>query len=152
MNYNEEKGNLFTLANEYVLGHCISYDCEMGKGIARQFRDRYPNMQGELKRILKTNKLEYPVTILYTDDVTGDKIFNLITKEKFFNKPTKSTIRECIRQMAKICKENEVKKLALPLIGCGLDRLEWNFVKTLILNEFKELDIDIQVRYIDKIN
>ena len=49
--------------------------------------------------------------------------------------------------MAKICKERYITKLGLPLIGRGLDKLEWPKVKKIIEEAFKDQDIDIQIRY-----
>ena len=40
---------------------------------------------------------------------------------------------------------NGIKKIAMPLIGCGLDRLEWEDVKTIIINTFQDTDIEILI-------
>lgn len=50
--------------------------------------------------------------------------------------------------MALLCKELEIKYLGLPKIGCGLDRLQWGKVREIIKEEFKNLDIEIEVRYL----
>ena len=36
-------------------------------------------------------------------------------------------------------------KVAMPLIGCGLDRLEWDKVKTIIAQTFNDTDIEVLV-------
>jgi O-acetyl-ADP-ribose deacetylase (regulator of RNase III) len=38
-----------------------------------------------------------------------------------------------------------VRSLALPRLGCGLDRLEWEHVKAVIVNVFKDTQIHISV-------
>ena len=50
--------------------------------------------------------------------------------------------------MALLCKELEIKYLGLPKIGCGLDRLQWGKVREIIKEEFKDLDIEIEIRYL----
>jgi hypothetical protein len=40
---------------------------------------------------------------------------------------------------------NGVKKLAMPRIGCGLDRLQWEKVKFMIEFVFAKVDVEIVV-------
>lgn len=40
---------------------------------------------------------------------------------------------------------NEVKELAIPQIGCGLDGLKWDQVEARIRNVFKDTDIEVTV-------
>ena len=55
-----------------------------------------------------------------------ERALNLITKERYFHKPTIITMRHALEKMKQICLENNIKKIAMPVIGCGLDRLNWN--------------------------
>lgn len=143
----EEKRNLFEVdLSKYTLAHCISFDCAMGAGIAKIFNEKYPNMKPYLKRVLEASHLSYPVTIVYTEeDECTTAIFNLITKEKYWHKPTYDTITQAIIDMRDICKTCEVKYVAMPKIGCGLDKLEWSNVKMILEVIFKDLDIEILV-------
>ena len=47
--------------------------------------------------------------------------------------------------MKHICKTHNIKKIAMPLIGCGLDRLEWYKVSEIIKRLFSNTDIEILV-------
>ena len=47
--------------------------------------------------------------------------------------------------MKKICLEKNIKKLAMPLIGCGIDGLEWDKVSTIVKDVFEDTDLDIWV-------
>ena len=152
MTFKEEQGDLFDLPIEYDLAHCISLDCAMGAGIAVEFDKKYPDLKSTLLDVIKRNNLSYPITIsspvrFLSQDDEGI-IHNLITKEKYWHKPTYDTIRECIRQLAYQCKEYNAKYLAMPRIGSGLDRLQWNKVREIIKEEFNDLDIEIIVRYL----
>lgn len=142
-----ERGDIFDLdMDKYVLAHCISLDCKMGAGIAVAFNKKFPMMQSDLLRRIKTNKYNYPIAIPY--ETGGIRIINLITKEKYWHKPTYKTIEKAINDMYKICKECNIKYLAMPVIGCGLDRLEWDKVQLIIKEKFKNLDIEIIVKYL----
>lgn len=45
-----------------------------------------------------------------------------------------------------IVKVYGIKKLAMPQIGCGLDRMDWNNVKEMILHIFQDIqDLEILV-------
>lgn len=72
-------------------------------------------------------------------------IYNLITKDKYFNKPTYQTMHSSLEAMRAHIEQNSVKKLAIPRIGCGLDGLAWNKVKDQLEEVFKDVDIEIKV-------
>ena len=144
MIYNEEKRDLFSVSDDYYLTHCISADFEMGKGIVVEFNKRF-----NMKNILQCNMPDYldyfQRARLGGDCIIEGKVFNLITKERYYHKPTIITMKIALQRMKEICMEHNVNKVAMPLIGCGLDRLRWNKVRDLINNTFKEMDIEILV-------
>jgi O-acetyl-ADP-ribose deacetylase (regulator of RNase III) len=72
-------------------------------------------------------------------------VFYLVTKERYFHKPTMSSLESSLRAMRDLCKQNEVHHLAMPRIGCGLDKLDWNQVSRLIQRIFEEDDIEITI-------
>lgn len=147
----EEKGNLFDLPLEYDLAHCISLDCAMGAGIAKEFVRKYKGLKPTLIKVIKANNLIHPITISTPAEFSNGEtalIHNLITKERYWHKPTYDTIEECIHQLAYQCKQYNTKYLAMPKIGCGLDRLSWNIVREIINKEFCDMDIEIRVRYL----
>lgn len=148
MKYNEQKGDLFDLDKKYALAHCISLDCAMGAGIAVAFDRKFKGMKKELMKVIKDNDYNYPITLTYIAGPEMRNVFNLITKKFYYNKPTYETITECIKQMKFYCELYDIKYLAIPKIGCGLDKLEWNKVKGVVLKEFEDLDIEIEVRYL----
>ena len=47
--------------------------------------------------------------------------------------------------MKMMATENGVKKIAMPIIGCGLDRLQWDKVSKIIQEVFEDTDIEILV-------
>lgn len=143
---NEQKGNLFELdTKKYAFAHCISQDCAMGAGIAVVFDKNFRGMKNYCKRVIKENNLKFPCVVPYYND---EVVFNLITKKNYWGKPTYSTIQKCIKEMAYMCKKNDIKYLAIPKIGCGLDKLQWGRVREIIKEEFRGIDIKIEVRYL----
>lgn len=137
LNYVEKHGDLFKMDNSYYLCHCISADFRLGKGIAVEFDRRY-NMRKKLMDKFTVNGV-YPRAVLI------DNVFNLVTKDKYWNKPTYSTLQGALEDMRNQIQVLQVKKLAMPCIGSGLDRLEWVKVRRMIKEIFNNVDIEIVV-------
>lgn len=140
MKYQEIKGDLFKVSEDYFLVHCISQDCKMGAGIAVEFVKRNPNMRNTLQ---KMNPKIGEALYYNLEGVHG--VINLITKERYFNKPTREDFNESIIDLKMVTLSYDVKKLAMPLIGSGLDRLSWNESSKFIQETFADTDIEILV-------
>lgn len=152
MIYNEQKGNLFDLDDKYALAHCISYDTDnlisWSKGIVVDFRRKFKGLKEYVHKVVIENNLSYPCVVPYIDYYNKRIVFNLITKEYYFSKPTYKSMTKCIKDMVYLCRKLDIKYLGLPKIGCGLDKLSWSKVREIIKEEFKDLDIEIEVRYL----
>lgn len=145
MEFNQKKGDLFEVDSSYTLVHCISRDCAMGKGIARIFNRKYPRMQRNLRTIIRENHMIGNFAIMYEGE--GGKVINLVTKEKYFHKPTYESLRIALESCKNICIKNNIKKVAMPTIASGLDRLKWSEVSKIIQEVFRGMDIKILVCY-----
>ena len=137
----EENRDLFTVPQGYYLAHCISNDFALGAGIAKQFNEVY-NMREKLHMFGKLACITVGEAFLI------DNVFNLVTKEKAYQKPTYNDIEEAIYDMWCQMDELKITKLAIPQLGCGLDRLDWREVKQIIERIFKDTDVEILVCYI----
>ena len=146
MIYKEEIKDLFSVSEDYYLAHCISSDFGMGRGIVVEFNKRF-----DMKNKLVS---KYQSFVKYwdfaDDDKKGDcilegKVFNLITKRNYWQKPNYNTMRNALESMKVLCINNKVDKLAMPVIGCGLDLLEFNKVSDIIKDVFNNIDIEILV-------
>lgn len=146
MEYKEIKGNLFNAKNTTYV-HCISQDCALGAGIAKTFNHKYITLRNDLKEIIKKYKLNYPCAIYIKYVDCNESIMNMITKDKCYHKPTKEDFRESLGYVKDQCIERDIKRISMPKIGCGLDKLKWNEVREMIKEEFKDLDILIEVYY-----
>lgn len=79
--------------------------------------------------------------------------FNLVTKEKYWQKPTYNSLKAVLinaKLYSLMVSDKGVKKpkpvkLAMPRIGCGLDRLQWDKVKAIIEEVFANTDVEILV-------
>lgn len=133
-----ENKDLFTMEQGYYLAHCISADFALGAGIAKAFDSIY-NMRFKLFR-------RYPGYEYHGGDaVLIDNVFNLVTKQKCWHKPTYESLREALEMMREQLEFMDVTKLAMPKIASGLDRLDWDQVYDIICEVFADMDIDIVI-------
>lgn len=137
----ELKGDLFACPADYSLAHCISADCRMGRGIAVQFKNRFGGI-AELKEQIAVGKEIGKVAILERD---GRYIYYLITKKVYYSKPTYQSLRESLEEMKDHCLNENVSKIALPKIGCGLDCLEWDKVTQILTEVFSATNVELYV-------
>jgi len=136
----EENRDLLTVPQGYCLAHCISGDFALGAGIAVQI-DRAFNMKSRLKEM-------YGDCFNKDCAIRIDNVFNLVTKNRCFHKPTYDSLRAALEDMKYQIIEDGITKLAMPYIGCGLDKLEWDIVKEMIEDIFDDVDIEILVCYL----
>ena len=138
MTINIEKRDLFTMPQGYYLAHCISADFALGAGIAKTFDEVY-NMRFKLFR--NYDNYEYKGG----DALPVDNVFNLVTKQKCWHKPTYESLREALVMMRECLDFLDANKLAMPKIASGLDRLNWERVYDIICEVFEDMDIEIVI-------
>lgn len=136
----EEYCDLFEKKSEYWLAHCISSDFALGKGIAIQFNKHF-NMKNKLRTEFSP-LWEGKGYCLISE---GTTVFNLVTKKRYYDKPTYETLNQSLLSMKQQAELRNVTKIAMPIIGCGLDKLEWERVKIILNDIFDETGIEIIV-------
>ena len=148
MTYNEINGDLFTAPKNSLLVHCISADFALGAGIAKAFADKY-NLRNILCQTGMKGDWNGEGYCIITHSHDGDKerwkVANLVTKERCYFKPTYETLKQSLLALCDLCEKYHYFSLAMPLIGCGLDGLEWEKVSALIQEVFKDHKINIMV-------
>ena len=138
MTIRTEKRDLFTVPQGWYLAHCISADFALGAGIAKTFDEVY-DMRYKLH-------LHFPdYTYEGGDSLMVDNVFNLVTKEKCFHKPTYESLAAALTTMRHQIESFGIQKLAMPRIASGLDRLQWTKVLDVIEETLGDLDIEILV-------
>ena len=86
----EMVGDLFSAPRPHSLAHCISWDCRLGKGIAKIFRDRF----GRVEEIRKQEVGVGGVAVLKE----GNRfIYNLVTKKRYYDKPRLADLRHSLK-------------------------------------------------------
>lgn len=132
-----------------VYVHCISQDFAMGAGIAKTFSEKFPQLVSNKKVMIEEYKNNNPYKRLYVADCNGTKIINLVTKAKYWIKPTITNLDLSLWNLRKFIEDNpNVKRVLMPRIGSGLDKLKWEEVKTAIFENLEDLDVEVKVFYL----
>lgn len=126
----------------------------MGAGLAADFKVEFPENFKVYKSL--SDKGETAIGKLITHKVTkqenknydGVLIINFPTKSSWKWASKLEYIEMGLQTLTTLIKENDVKSIAIPGLGCGEGRLNWEDVKPLIekyLNteDFKDIEIEI---------
>jgi O-acetyl-ADP-ribose deacetylase (regulator of RNase III) len=121
----------------------------MGKGIALQFKERFPLNFKLYQHACKIGSLKIgEVLVSDTGFLTNPKyIVNFPTKADWREKSKLRYLEDGLDSLIKTIKEKGIKSIALPPLGCGNGGLDWQDVKSLMIDKLsilgEELDIEI---------
>ena len=120
-------------------------NCEgfMGKGIAYQFKLRYPENNEEYIRLCRNNQFNIGDILMFEED--NKIIMNFPTKDKWRKKSNYKFIEKGLLSLKKLLEENKIESISIPPLGCGNGGLKWDTVKKMIENELKELSNDMEI-------
>jgi hypothetical protein len=138
------QGDLFSFANRYAFVQLVARDGLMNTGIAKQFTEKYSNMK--LKMQKDKSKLMTPGIFPYLSN-DNRRIYNLIVKENSFEKATRENLTETLYLLKDILTAKNDKYLAMPLIGSGLNKLDWITTEESIYRIFGSTDENIVFVY-----
>eukprot|EP00461_Guttulinopsis_vulgaris_P004242 UN04243 len=149
LNYvNQElKLDLFTLPSSYTLCHCIAQDAAMGAGIATLFVKKYPGIRLAVQTARP--RIGDVIPFSHPTDKQIHNVLNLITKAQSWKLPSRDNFEKTIQTLKEYCVQNNIKQLGMPLLGAGLDRLDWGLSSKFIQDVFHDVDIEICVCRID---
>jgi Predicted phosphatase homologous to the C-terminal domain of histone macroH2A1 len=132
------EGDLFSCPKDECMAHCVSEDLKMGAGIAVLFKKNF----GQVDELKRQNVIIGKCAILKLENRF---IYYLVTKAKFYQKPTYATLQSSLEAMLDHCLKNGVQKVSMPQIGAGLDKLDWKRVKNIIEKVFDSTGIQVTI-------
>lgn len=115
-------------------------NCEgyMGKGIAYQFKLKYPNNNKDYVKACKTKSLVIGKLHYFLED--NKVIINFPTKDKWRQKSKIEYITSGLDELLKILPQLKIKSIAIPPLGCGNGGLEWKNIKTILIEKFTPVE------------
>ena len=121
-------------------------NCEgyMGKGLAYQFKLRYPKNNIDYIKACKTGKLTIGHLHCYRE--LEKLIINFPTKDKWRTPSKLEYIIKGLDDLRRIIIEKRLKSIAIPPLGSGNGGLNWLEVKSIIVEKLSSLtDVDIYI-------
>jgi len=137
------------LLNEDVDAIINTVNCVgvMGKGIALQFKNKWPDNYKFYKKACKEGKVKVGESLIYDLGGLFSKpryIVNFPTKNHWREKSKISYIDNGLQNLINFIKIAGIKSIAIPPLGCGNGGLKWSEVKPIIEKYFEEVP-DVKV-------
>ncbi len=135
MNYT--KGNILESKTEVIINPVNTVGV-MGKGLALQFKQKFPTNYKIYKEACKNKTINIGKLLLVSNfnnesNLERKKfIINFPTKKHWRNPSNIEYIEEGLKDLVRIIENNSFESMAIPALGCGLGGLEWKNVKLLI--------------------
>ena len=138
-------GNIFESDAEALVNavNCVGV---MGRGIALQFKNKYPENFKAYQQACKQEVLKPGKMFVFE---TGQLVLprwsiNFPTKRHWRGKSRIEDIESGLIDLVKVIQENNIRSIAIPPLGAGLGGLDWNEVRTRIekaLNHIENVKI-----------
>jgi len=140
-----EYGKTIFESSAQTLVNTINCVGVMGKGIALEFKNRYPVMFDKYKSFCDKGVFKPGVLWIYKAE-DGKWILNFPTKVNWRNPSEMSYIEDGLKKFVEIWKEKGITSIAFPLLGCSNGGLNPDEVIPLMekyLNQCDGLDVTI---------
>lgn len=138
---NFKSGNIIKDESEAIVNtvNCVGV---MGKGLALQFRQAYPENYKKYKSACDKKEVEIgKMYITEYSDILGRKyIINFPTKKHWKGNSKYEYIDSGLSDLADNIKALNIKSIAIPPLGAGLGGLEWESVKQMILDKLSLIE------------
>lgn len=116
----------------------------MGKGIALEFKKRYPEMYREYVDKCRLGEVKPGKPYIY-NNADGTRILNFPTKDHWRFPSRLSYVMDGLDWFVKHYEEYGVKSIAFPPLGCGNGGLTWETVGPLMYRKLCDLPIEIEI-------
>jgi len=136
-----KKGNLLEDDAE-TLVNAVNTVGVMGAGIARQFKEKFPDMFVVYESACQRGELQLGTmhVVQVKENDTTRYIINFPTLAHWSDKSTLATIESGLADLVRVVQEKGIQSIAIPPLGCGVGGLEWEDVRLLIEGAFKNVE------------
>lgn len=141
------EGNIFDSPAQVIV-NTVNTVGVMGKGLAKEYKARYPEMFQLYQQACKSQKLTIGKLMLWYGEDRW--ILNFPTKEHWRGKSKIEYIEKGLNEFCNKCIDYNISSVAFPKLGCGNGGLEWDIVKPLMEKYLSPMPLDIYI-YIDSL-
>ena len=133
------KGNLLSAPVE-ALVNTVNTVGVMGKGLALQFRNSFPENYRSYRAACARGEVVVG-RMFVTANSNGSNprfIINFPTKAHWRDPSRLEYVSEGLKDLARVIRERRIVSIAIPPLGCGLGGLQWLAVKPLVAEAFAD--------------
>jgi len=136
-------GDLFS-SQAQTLVNAVNCVGVMGKGIALEFKTRFPDMFADYAQRCRTGTVTPGKPYLYRRPV-APSILNFPTKRHWREPSSLSDIEAGLVYLEAHYKDWGIESLAVPALGCGYGQLQWQEVGPILIDRLERLDIRVEL-------
>ena len=139
----EYKGNLFNSRAQTLVNtvNCVGV---MGKGVALEFRRRFPEMYEAYRLVCRSGGLRPGQVLLYRESCPW--VMNLAVKDDWKSPSRMCWVRSCLEEFASQYSRQGITSIAFPWIGAMNGGLPWGQVHELMRGYLVPLpDVDVEI-------
>ncbi len=139
----EIDGNIFNSKAQTIV-NTVNCDGVMGKGIALEYKKRFPDMFNNYVNLCKNKSIKPGILYLYTK--SNPWILNFPTKLHWRYKSKIEYIELGLKKFSVEYKRKNIKSIAFPKLGTMNGGLDWEDVKVIMykyLLPLKDLEVEI---------
>lgn len=143
MNITFKNGDMFSEKVDAIVNtvNCVGV---MGKGVALEFKNRWPENYKEYKAVcarkgLRPGKLLIHENPGLLNDSEPRFLVNFPTKDNWRSKSKISYVSDGLDALIDEIQRLNIRSIAMPPLGCGNGGLDWNDVKPLIKDKLRNL-------------
>lgn len=138
-----KNGDMFEEPTEAIVNtvNCVGV---MGKGVALEFKRRWPENFSEYKKLCDARRLSPGSMFVFDNhdflnDGTHRYLINFPTKQHWRSQSKIEYVRDGLVDFVRQVRELGIKSVAMPPLGCGNGGLDWSEVRPLIEKSLADL-------------
>lgn len=141
-----KKGNLLDDSAE-ALVNTVNTVGVMGKGIALQFKQGFPEVFREYEKAYRKKELMIgKMHVVPVQEMVGPQyVINFPTKRHWKEKSKPHYIEDGLKDLIKVVQDLGLTSIAIPPLGCGNGGMTWTKVKKLIEDAFQGINVEVRI-------
>lgn len=136
-------GNLFASQAQTLVNtvNCVGV---MGKGVALQFKKRFPEMFADYERRCAAGAVKLGEPYLWAP-LVAPWVLNFPTKDHWRSRTRLADIEAGLDRLAACYQDWGIESLAVPPLGCGEGQLDWQVVGPTLYRGLGRLDVNVEL-------
>lgn len=138
-----QQGDIFNSGAQALVNpvNCLG---TMGKGLASQFKQRYPATEADYRRLCR-RRLIRPGTVHIHPPEAGKTIISFPTKDDWRRPSKLEWIVDGLHDLRAKAEAARLSGVAIPALGAGLGGLPWPWVEQAIAEALAESTVEFEV-------